>query len=234
MLALLITFLISWGILRLSGTDFRVLGLYPTGLRSFQFFIGFVPAAVLAFIYFFISIKVLEAEVVVNESYSLLNFLSGAMWTFRSVLFEEFVFRGALLFLAIKYLGKFGGILISSVAFGIFHWFSFNLLGDVIQMIYVFLITGIAGLMFGYAYTETRSLYLPLGLHFGWNIITITIFSQGPLGEQLLVASTDNVREGWWNLFFFLYQVTLLPVITIIYLKYFRKRPLNLDAKKGI
>lgn len=234
MLAISIILLISWGILRLSGDSFRVLGLYPAGLRSAQIFIGFVPAAILASIYYFITIKVLDAEVVLNESYSLLNFLSGSWWTLRSVLFEELIFRGALLFLAIKYLGKFKGILISSIAFGIFHWFSYNILGDTIQMIYVFSITGIGGLMFAYAYAETRSLYLPIGLHFGWNLITITIFSQGPLGEQLLVSSTENVREGWWNLFFFLYQVILLPGITFIYLYFYLDRPQTLYAKKGV
>lgn len=212
--------MISWIILRLTGNSLKELGLYPSRQRIFQFFIGFVPAALLAGIYYLLTIKTLKAVVAVNENYSLQDFLVGFWWTLRSVLYEELVFRGVLLFLAIKYLGKFKGILLSSVAFGIYHWFSYNILGEAIQMIYVFLITGIGGLMFAYAYSETRSLYLPIGLHFGWNLITVTIFSQGPLGEQLLVASTENVREGWWNLFFFLYQVTLLPGITWYYLRY--------------
>ncbi|WP_189603592.1 hypothetical protein [Salinimicrobium marinum] len=41
------------------------------------------------------------------------------------------------------------------------------------------------------------SLYLPIGLHFGWNLVTITIFSQGPSGDQLLISSTENTLGGW-------------------------------------
>ncbi|MFD1079714.1 CPBP family intramembrane glutamic endopeptidase, partial [Longispora fulva] len=130
-------------------------------------------------------------------------------------------FRGALLYMAIHILGKRNAMWLSAIVFGIFHWFSYNIFGDIVQMIYVFLLTGVSGYVFAYAYTETGSLYLPIGLHFGWNLLSIVIFSQGPLGEQLLISHTENSLRGLWSLYSFLYQVSVLPLITWICLKTF-------------
>lgn len=220
MLMIVVLLVLSWLVLRLGGEKLNVLGLFPTSGRSFQFIVGFVPSALLALIYFGWVIWTLEAEISVNGSYSFLAFAEGFWWTLRSVLFEEFVFRGALLFFAMKYIGKLRGIILSSVVFGIYHWFSYAVIGDIGAMVYTFIITGIGGLAFAYAYAETRSLYLPIGLHFGWNLMTITIFSQGPIGEQLLISSTENSLEGWRSLVSLLYQISLMPFITYLSLRY--------------
>ena len=210
-------------VLKLGKEKFYAIGLLPTRRRGLQFLVGFLPAAFIAMIYFVLMIWILEAEVVVNDAYSILQFSEGFGWTLRSVLFEELLFRGALLFLAIKYFGAVRGILLSSCIFGIYHWFSYNILGDITPMIYTFIITGIGGAAFAYAYIKTHSLYLPVGLHFGWNLITIAVFSQGPLGEQLLITSTENSLGVWWSLFSFLYQITLLPLITFLCIRFLGK-----------
>jgi hypothetical protein len=168
-------------------------------------------------------IMALNAEVRINNSYSLPEFISSSWWTLRSILFEELLFRGALLVLAMKYLGKLRGIFLSSFVFGIFHWFSYDIFGDIPQVICTLIITGVGGIAFAFAFAQTKSLYLPIGLHFGWNLVTITVFSQGPLGDQLLVSSTDKTLDGWWSLISFFYQIILLPTVTFFYLKIFKK-----------
>jgi membrane protease YdiL (CAAX protease family) len=220
MLMIVVLLVLSWIVLKLGGEKFNVLGLFPSSRRSFEFFVGFLPASLLALIYFGSMIWMLNAKVEVNDSYSLFQFAAGSWWTLRSVLIEELAFRGALLFLAIKYIGKLRGILLSSAVFGIYHWFSYEVIGDITAMVYTFIITGVGGLAFAYAYAETRSLYLPIGLHFGWNLITITVFSQGMLGEQFLISVTENTLGGWWRLLSLLYQICLMPLITYLCLKY--------------
>lgn len=121
--------------------------------------------------------------------------------------------------LRFKGLGIKVACIISAVAFGIYHWFSYGVFGEPMQMIYVFIITGIGGLMFAYAFALTKSLYLPIGLHLGWNLATIVIFSQGPLGEQLLIGSNGQKLGGILSVLFFLYQILVLPLITYWYLK---------------
>ena len=219
MVAILLSLLLSWIVLRLASENLQTLGLFPTRHRSLQFLAGFTSIGLLAVIYYVIFILVLEAKVVVNGSYSLLGFLKGSWWTLRSVLYEELLFRGALLVLAIKFLGKSKGLFLSSIVFGIYHWFSYNVFGDIPQMINTFMLTGMGGFAFAFAFAETRSLYLPVGLHFGWNLVTTIVFSQGTIGEQLLISTTENTPGEWWSVGSFLYQIILLPLITFFCIK---------------
>lgn len=223
MLQVFILLLLSYIALRLGGENFNAIGLIPTRKRSREFLIGFLPSALLAVIFYMLMVELLNAEVRVNNSYSFPAFLNGFWRTLRSVLYEELVFRGALLFLAMKYIGNKSGLFLSSIIFGIYHWFSYDVFGDIPQMIGTFVITGIGGLAFAFAFAKTRSLYLPVGLHFGWNLITIVVFSQGPLGEQLLISSTENTVEGWVSLFSFLFQILLFPLLVYFVLKSYLK-----------
>lgn len=224
MLGILILLIISWVSLRLGGEKLNTIGLLPNRRRSYEFVVGFLFSVFIAVIYYVLIIIVLKAEVRVNESYSVPEFLKSSWWTLRSVLYEELLFRGALLFLAMKYFGVLRGVFLSAAVFGIYHWFSYNVFGDIPPMIHTFLITGIGGFAFAFAFAKTKSLYLPIGLHFGWNLITITIFSQGPLVDQLLTSTTDNTLGGWWSLIFFIYQIALLPLITILCIKILQKK----------
>ncbi|MOA34584.1 hypothetical protein D3C78_1559640 [compost metagenome] len=91
--------------------------------------------------------------------------------------------------------------------------------GNPFQMAIVFMMTGIAGLAFAYAFAKTRSMYLPIGLHFGWNYATILIFSNGPLGQQLLIQENQHMPQGYLSMVFFVFQVLALPLVTYLYLR---------------
>lgn len=214
----------TWLILKLTNTKLSVLGLKPTFIRLKQFGAGLAFASIGALFYYLLSIWFLEARVEVNSNYGAMDLIEAAFWTLRSVLFEELIWRGILLYLLIKYFGVRNGIILSAISFGIFHWFSYEIIGNYQQMISVFLLTGIAGIMFGYAYALTGSLYLPVSLHFGWNFITIVIFSQGPIGEQFLKVSTENQVGGYLSLVLFLVQLFILPILVLIYLYFLKKR----------
>jgi membrane protease YdiL (CAAX protease family) len=136
----------------------------------------------------------------------------------KSVLGEELLFRGALLYIGIKKLGLKNACILSSIIFGIYHWFSYGILGDFPQMIYIFFLTGIGGLLFAYSFALTKSIYLPVGLHLGWNLINVVIFSNGPLGKQMLLYSGGQQLDGLWTTIFFIYQITVLPFVTYLYL----------------
>lgn len=218
MIGLLIIICISLVLLKVFKIDFSEFGYKPNSERLRSFVIGFSVSAIVCTVYFLLIIKSLDYNFKVNENYTVRDFLLGAWWTFRSVLTEELLFRGALLILTIKYLGKHKACLLSSIIFGVYHWFSYNVFGGLIPMIHTFLITFIGGMMFAYAFAETRSLYLPIALHFGWNLFTITIFSEGPLGDQLLITSGGNPM-GYLYIVFLLYQILVLPLFTFYYLR---------------
>ena|ERR1700752_4302988 len=220
MVGILTALLISWVLLWFyDRKDFKVLGFSPTKFRLLNFSFGFIISAICCAIGFGTIALITKTNIILNENFDHRVFLESSWWTLKSVLFEELVFRGALLYILIQKFGSKTACIISAISFGIYHWFSYGVFGNPVQMIYVFMVTGVGGLMFAYAYAFTKSLYLPIGLHFGWNFITIVIFSQGPLGQQLLISTGGESLGFVLTLMFFLYQILVLPFLTYWHLK---------------
>lgn len=225
MLGILIELIISWLLIRFfEKKNLSVLGLVPSKERGKDLIIGIVVSAFIATAYYLAIGFFSGGSWTINEGFSHQTLLSSAWWTLRSVLFEELIFRGALLYIAINRLGIKWACILSAASFGIYHWFSYDLFGNPAQMAITFVVTGIAGLMFAYAFAVSRSLYLPLGLHFGYNFISVVIFSNGPLGEQALILINGSKLEGALSLVVFLYQALALPLIVLCYL-IVRRRP---------
>jgi len=224
MIGILIQLAVSWLLLWLvDKKDLTILGLKPTDrLRNFIF--GFIVSATVFVIYCLTTTFLTDNNWTINNDFSVRDFLSSTWWTINSVIFEELIFRGALLYLLIQKTNERTGCLISAIAFGVYHWFSFGVLGNPVQMTYVFVTTGIWGLMFAFAFSKTKSLYLPTGLHLGWNLFNIVVFSQGPLGNQFLINSNDGqLLAGLSSIGLQLFQLLGLPIIVYIYLKKYRQ-----------
>ncbi len=77
---------------------------------------------------------------------------------------EELLFRGYAFQLLIRALGPFSTILPTSVIFGLMHSWNPNATGMGIVN------TAAWGILLGYAVWRTGALWLPIGLHFGWNL----------------------------------------------------------------
>ncbi|NVK56807.1 MAG: CPBP family intramembrane metalloprotease [Alteromonadaceae bacterium] len=177
----------SWLLLRLEGKPISVLGFNRPVQRSLELVLGFVVASLFACTHFMLQAHFSEFSWVRNPDLGLAEMLEGLRWTTNSVLYEELLFRGYLLYKAIEILGTRKGCLLSAAAFGVYHWFSYGVLGSVVPMAFVFIMTGTFGLMAAYAYAKSRSVVLPIALHLGWNVAAISIFSNGPIGAQLLI-----------------------------------------------
>ncbi|MGY3211012.1 CPBP family intramembrane glutamic endopeptidase [Mucilaginibacter sp. HD30] len=217
---LLVELSISWILLLLvEKKDLRVLGIIPTQKRLIQLLTGFVIAACCCGFYYFVQTLLSGSSWFVNKSYTLPKFLSGTWWTMQSVLYEELIFRGALLYIAIKKLGSKWACILSAVCFGVYHWFSMGAFGNVVFMVYLFIGTGIMGYVLAVAYVKTNSLYLPIALHFGWNMVTNIIFSSGPNGPQLLTSTKGTHYTLFENIIVLLVQFFVLPVVMFFYMK---------------
>ena len=88
------------------------------------------------------------------------------------------------------------GVLLSSAVFALAHWFNPNL--DWMGLLGLFL----AGLFLAYGYLRTRQLWLPIGLHLGWNFFEGTLFGfpvSGQYHYQLIrqtITGPDLVTGG--------------------------------------
>ena len=160
-----------------------------------------------------------------NPSFTASLLAQGSWYQLKSVLYEELIFRGALFYLLIKKLGNKKALLLSAVAFGIHHWFSYELFNQVGKMAVVFLITGAVGLLYGYAFLKTRSLYVPIALHFGWNFVNAFIFSNGNTGNGLLIEQLPvaQVHVSWMAYILVMYGHLLLFLGLNFFLLYKRR-----------
>lgn len=217
MIGILVELIISWILLYLiERKNILSLGFLPITKRLKQLAIGFLITAILCIGVESLEMLLRSSSLHLNENSSAALILKMFWWDFKSVLTEELLFRGALLFILIERIGARKGIIISAVAFGIYHWFSFGIFGNIIPMFFVFISTGLMGYAWALAFSKTKSIFLPIGLHLGWNFTFNTIFSKGPLRNGLIVSEGGNIISDWFSLI----GLWGVPVILLLIIKY--------------
>jgi membrane protease YdiL (CAAX protease family) len=230
MLGIIVQLLVSWLIIWLfEKGNLSIFGFFPTKKRLIGFAIFFIVTALCCSSDFFMRMFFAQQQWELNPKLDAITILTGTWWNIKSVLFEEFIFRGVLFYILIKKLGHVKAIVISSIAFGIYHWFSHGVIGNPVQMLITFLITGTMGLVYAYAYSKTFSLYYPIAIHLGWNLTSSVIFSSGNIGNQLFtqVQPVPEVQVGYL-MFFCIRFVPMLSAMLInwLMLKQMKQAPI--------
>lgn len=218
MLGIIIQLAISWLIIWFfQKGNLNFLGITPTKQRMFYFILCFIVTALCFTSGILLRIYFGKEEWIINPQLSALLFLKGLWWNIKAVLFEELIFRGVLFYILIKKLGGTKAILISAIAFGIYHWFSSEVLGQPLPMLIVFLTTAIVGLLYAYSYYKIGSLWAPIGIHLGWNFTQIFIFSSGLIGNGVFILKVQpNVTVSY----FIYFLITYLPILAMLSINY--------------
>jgi len=185
--------LVSWILLRIvEKKDLNAIGVVPTGKRLKDFALGFTIAAAFMTVFGLFASQLNHNPFRLNEIYTSTQFFKSTGYVIISVLFEELIFRGALLYIAFVRLGAGKAMLLSATAFGIYHWFSFGIFGQPVLMIFVFLTTGLVGYVLAMGFIKTKSIYLAIAFHLGYNFVNMVIFSNDKgIGPQLLVKTFE-------------------------------------------
>jgi membrane protease YdiL (CAAX protease family) len=97
---------------------------------------------------------------------------------------EELLFRGYGLQVLIAAVGPWASILPLGVLFGVLHY------GNPGATVLSSVITAGFGILFGYAYLRSHDLWLPIGLHFGWNF-TLPLFGVNMSGLRIRVTGYE-------------------------------------------
>jgi len=224
MIGIVVELLISWLLLKLiEKQNLSVLGFQPNSERILGF-IGGIAWPLFYFCVFEYTVSLLVKNPYhLNPNYHLPNFWMAVIYLFKSVAYEDLLFRGALLYILIQKTGPQKAVLISAVAFGIYHWFSWGAFGNPVQMLIIFLMTGAGGYVFALAFEKTRSMYLPFALHFGCDFAVMGIFSHDKgMGAQLLIKTylKDPVSPGSFiSIVVLLINFIGFPVLTWLILK---------------
>lgn len=120
-----------------------------------------------------------------SNAVSLLGIMTGAAVT------EELVFRGVLFRHIERGTGTWIALVLTGTLFGLIHLLNANatLWGALAIAIE-------AGGMLTAAYVATRKLWVPIGLHFGWNIAASAIFSTEVSGSNTPQGLLDATMSG--------------------------------------
>jgi len=97
---------------------------------------------------------------------------------FSVAIFEETLLRGIIFRIVEEKLGSYISLLISAIIFGAVHLLNPD--SSVISSICI----GIVGFMFGASYIYSRSLWLPIAIHFSWNFVQSGIFGAITSGNE--------------------------------------------------
>jgi uncharacterized protein len=190
----------TWLLLRLEGKGLSAIGIDHGARRLAEFAAGFTLLGLAAAAQQLGLAAATNDPFVLNEGVRPAALLEGARFVVNSVLYEELLFRGYLLYTAVRWFGSSWAVWLDAVAFGVYHWFSYGAFGNPIAMAYIFVLTGAYGLMWARAFVATGSVAAPIGLHLGWNAVTYLVFSAGPLGAALLVPASGVHQlhaTGW-------------------------------------
>lgn len=230
MLAIAIELLLSWLLLKYTfGQNLNALGWYPRPKQLLTIFLSFaLPFIYLSILYLSISLLV-QNPYKLNPDYAFTNFIKSSTFVIKGVFVEELIFRGAFLYILVHKLGQNKAMVLSAIAFGIYHWFSYGILGQPLQMLMVLVSTGMMGYLLALAFVKTRSILPPFALHLGYNFTSMMIFSnEKNIGLQLLVKTyaTDPIKpEGILPLMMVIMYYTGFPLICFIYLNLLKSIP---------
>ncbi|MDG9681300.1 type II CAAX endopeptidase family protein [Streptomyces sp. DH18] len=137
------------------------------------------------------------ANIFVNAHYEIngLGSVTGAVGLFgfmaAAAVTEELIFRGVLFRIIEERAGTWIALALTGILFGASH-----LLNPNASLWGAFAIAIEAGAMLAAAYAATRNLWLPIGLHFGWNFAAAGIFSVEVSGNNTPQGLLDTVTSG--------------------------------------
>lgn len=139
---------------------------------------------------------------------------------------EELLWRGVLFRIVEERTGTWIALVLTGVLFGLVH-----LINPHASMWGAIAIAIEAGGMLTAAYVATRSLWLPIGLHFGWNLAGSAIFSTAVSGndtQQGLVETTLSgpmlITGGDFGPEGSLYSIVFCTLVTIVFMWMAHKR----------
>ena len=192
--------------------------LFPPRRRVSEFFLGLILSIALCILTQILLSQLDGRTWHLSKDISIGKITFSLLYDFNSVVSEELLFRGIILFVLIKYLKTAPAMLVSASVFGIYHWFTFGVWGNLATMVLVFVVTGLMGYVFAAAYVKTKSIILPVGIHLGWNWINNTMFSNGPNGIQVLEADKTIPLEGL-NAIFSVSLYLIIPFLILAFIK---------------
>lgn len=187
-LATLISVYLFW--VKIDKDSIRLIGLHdkkgwPNFLYGTGLGIGMVSAG-------YVLMLILGVASFEAGNFVLSSFLAWLLFFLIQPFFEELLFRGYVLRLVQRYFSTWTAIIISSIAFGLVHApnDNFSLIG--------LLSIALSGLLMGWLFVRTGSLWAPTGLHFSWNFFQGVVFGYPTSGINTYEILANQYGTPEW------------------------------------
>jgi membrane protease YdiL (CAAX protease family) len=128
-----------------------------------------------------LAVGIAQMETVPGVEHPVSRFVFASVVLLFGAAGEEILFRGYAFQLLIRRLGPFATILPVSILFGLGHADNPN--AGALAIVN----TVMWGVLLGYSYLRTKALWLPIGLHFGWNL-ALPLFGASVSGLTIMVT----------------------------------------------
>jgi membrane protease YdiL (CAAX protease family) len=155
---------------------------------SIGFLVSLILVCIIVCVLFF-SKHFIVSSIISNKRFVLDLFVKFFMGAF----IEELIFRLIIYKLTEELLGTWIALLIQVLLFGFAHGLNNNA-----TLFTTFSVVIVGGLVYCAAYIYTRSLWLPLGFHFGWNFSQSGIFSMPNSGTPYEGLLLSNISGPEW------------------------------------
>lgn len=193
----LVSLTISWILLRYKGMSILSLGFVPRNKKDLKSFFTGIGIGVLMLVSTLIITLLLTKDhwnfnSHVDPIYLVIAFVA----CFWSAFVQEFVFRGYPFQTLLKQYSVLMAQGLIAIPFGLMH---LDRTMDLSTMSTVMLTTGLGSILFGLAYLKTGKLFMPVGLHLGWNYaqqIFPRTTGQGNSGIIMITDSHNKYAEG--------------------------------------
>jgi CAAX protease family protein len=177
-------------------------GLGWTAHSRFQLFLGLSCGlgAVAAIVLFALAARVAVYERIPDQPTQWPNLIFLALVLMFGAAGEEMLFHGYGFQALRRSVGDFAAILPVGVLFGLLHIANQNVTALAVVN------TVLWGILLGWAFVLTGALWLPIGLHFGWNLgllvsgINLSGFTIGVVGYELRWSKGDLWSGGAYGL----------------------------------
>ncbi len=153
------------------------------------------------------------------------SFLAWLVFFLIQPFFEELLFRGYVLRLVERYFSTWTAIIISSILFGLVHApnDNFSILG--------LLSIALSGLLMGWLFVRTGSLWAPTGLHFSWNFFQGVIYGYPTSGINTYeIMANQYSSPGWLSGGDFGFEGSILAVLLLAGVFYWDLKKEKIDT----
>lgn len=140
-------------------------------------------------VWLFRSINIVD----INTGFMVIKSLGKMILLYLTVAFgEEIISRGYIHGLIKRYYGIKPAIIVTSLIFSLLHIFNDNFLQNPLPLISLFL----AGVLFGVSREVTGGLWVPIGIHFTWNLFQGNVYGFEVSGLNFGLSVLEIERTG--------------------------------------